>query len=517
MRPEKDNTMSKQILVNVESQEKRIAFLENNVLKEFLIERGKETRLAGNVYKGRVENIVPGIQAAFVNVGLEKNGFLHVSDVISAASSAGEAAGEEIEEIQKPKETKQPQQSIAELLKPGQEIIVQVVKEPIGTKGVRLSTHISLPGRFLVLLPFDATRGISRRIQEREERLRLKEFLSKIHLPKTMGLIVRTVSEGTTRAQFAKDLRYLYNTWKKIEKRIGHASCPSLIHAELDLVLKTVRDSLTEEVDRVLIDSREEYRRVKGFIGSFFYRMGGKIQLYEGAEPLFERYGLEKEVEKMHRRKVWLKCGGYVVIDRTEALVAIDVNTGRNVGKDSLEETVLKTNLEAADEIARQMRLRNIGGIIIIDFIDMLSKHNQRAVLRRLKEALKEDKAKTNILPLSDIGLVEMTRQRIKETLDKEVYQECAYCDGRGLVKSPESMAIEISRHLSKLIRLKKEEELRLIVHPEIYKYLTEKAAQVVQEIERKYRVRVHLEQNRDLHLEDFKIYSSRSGSEILI
>lgn len=508
--------MSRQILINVESQEKRIAFLENNVLKEFFIERGRETRLAGNVYKGRVENIVPGIQAAFVNVGLEKNGFLHVSDVISGAASAGEATGEEIEEIQKPKEVKS-NQSIAELLKPGQEIIVQVVKEPIGTKGVRLSTHISLPGRFLVLLPFDTTRGISRRIQEREERGRLKEFLSGMHLPKSMGLIVRTVSEGNDRRQFAKDLKYLYKTWKSIERRIKSAPCPSLIHAELDLILRTVRDSLTEEVDRVLIDSREEYRRIKGFIGSFFYRMNNKVQLYEGEEPLFERYGLEKEMEKMNRRKVWLKCGGYIVIDRTEALVAIDVNTGRNIGKDSLEETVLKTNTEAADEIARQLRLRNIGGIIIIDFIDMLSKHNQRAVLRRLKEALKEDKAKTNILALSDIGLVEMTRQRIKETIDKEVYQECTYCDGRGLVKSPESMAIEIARHLGKLIRLKKEEELRLLVHPEIYQYLTQRTPHVIQDLEKKFQVKIYLEQNRDFHMEDFKIYSRKSGSELLI
>lgn len=507
--------MSRQILISVESQEKRIAFLENNILEEFFIERGTETRLAGNIYKGRVENVVPGIQAAFVDVGLGKNGFLHVSDVISSA--AGEVAGEdEIETIQDRKVSKKIP-SISELLKPGQEILVQVVKEPISTKGVRLSTHISLPGRFLVLLPFDPIRGISRRIQERHERTRLREFLAKTRLPKSMGVIVRTVSEGTDRGQFAKDIKYLYDTWKTIQKQIKHAGCPSFIHGELDLVLKTVRDSLTEEIDRVVVDSRDEYRRIKSFIGNLFHDMSQKIECYDGEEPLFERYGLEKEIEKMHRRKVWLKCGGYLVIDRTEALVAIDVNTGRNVGKDSLEETVHKTNLEAADEIARQLRLRNIGGIIIIDFIDMLSRQNQRSVMKRLKNAVKKDRAKTNILALSDIGLVEMTRQRIKETLAKEVYSECFYCEGRGVVKSAETMAIEIARSLAKLIRLKSEKELKVVVNPELYDHFVEHADEALKQLEEKYRVKIHLEKNPKFHIEEVKIFSVKSGVEMSV
>jgi len=508
--------MSKQILVSVESQEKRIAFLENNNLEEFFIERGTETRLAGNIYKGRVENVVPGIQAAFVDVGLGKNGFLHVSDVVSSA--AFELAGEEeIETVIERKAPKGGVPNIGELLKPGQEILVQVVKEPIGTKGVRLSAHISLPGRFLVLLPFDSIRGISRRIHEKHERTRLREFLSGIRLPKSMGVIVRTVSEGTDRAQFAKDVHYLYNTWKEIKKRINQAGCPAFIHGELDLVFKTVRDSLTEDIDRVVVDSKEEYRRIKSFISHLFHNMTQKIELYEGEESLFERYGLEKEIEKMNRRKVWLKCGGYIVIDRTEALVAIDVNTGRNVGKDSLEDTVLKTNIESADEIAKQLRLRNIGGIIIIDFIDMLSKQNQRAVLKRLKVAIKKDRAKTNILALSDIGLVEMTRQRIKETLAKEVYSECYYCDGRGMVKSLETMGIEIARLLNKLVRIKGEEVYRVQVNPELYGHLGEKSAEALHQLEERYSVKIHLEQNPKFHVEEYKVFSKKSGSELTI
>ena len=505
--------MSKQILISVESQEKRIAFLENNILEEFYIERGTETRLAGNIYKGRVENVVPGIQAAFVDVGLGKNGFLHVADVISGAAEL--ATEEDFEPIQETKSSRKIP-SISELLKPGQEILVQVVKEPISTKGVRLSTHISLPGRFLVLLPFDSVRGISRRIQERKERVRLREFLAKVRLPKSMGLIVRTVSEGTDWGDFAKDIRYSYNTWKEIKKKIKGAACPSFIHGELDLVLKTVRDSLTEEIDRVIVDSKEEYKRIRSFIGSLFQGMSHKVELYEGAQPLFERYSLDKEMEKMTRRKVWLKCGGYIVIDRTEALVAIDVNSGRNVGRDSLEETVSRTNLEAADEVARQLRLRNIGGIIIIDFIDMLSKHNQKAVLKRLKNAIKKDRAKTNILPLSDIGLVEMTRQRIKETLAKEVYQECSYCEGSGIVKTPESMGIEITRKIARLL-LQKAEDLHVEVNPAIYNQLKEKSGEALRELEDRYQIKIHLNKNEGFHVEVFKIFSYHQGVELTV
>ncbi len=507
--------MSKQILVSVENQEKRIAFLENNVLEEYYIERGTEARLAGNIYKGRVENVVPGIQAAFVDVGLGKNGFLHVSDVISGAADV--AADEAIETVkERGKKHSKGLPNIADLLKPGQEILVQVVKEPISTKGVRLSTHISLPGRFLVLLPFDPIRGVSRRIQERNERVRLKEFLSKVRLPKSMGLIVRTVSEGTDRNEFAKDIRYLYNTWKEIRKKIKGATCPSFIHGELDLVLKTVRDSLTEEIDRVVVDSREEYRRVRSFIGSLFQGMNDKVELYEGEQSLFENYSLDKELNKMNRRKVWLKCGGYLVIDRTEALVAIDVNSGRNVGKDSLEDTVSRTNIEAADEVARQLRLRNIGGIIIIDFIDMLSRQNQKAVLKRLKNAIRKDRAKTNVLPLSDIGLVEMTRQRIKETLAKEVYTECSYCDGSGVVKTKETMSIEISRRIAHLL-VEKAEDLHVELHPANYSYFKEKSSETIRELEDKYQIKVHLNKNEKLHIEEFKVFSYQQGTELTV
>ncbi len=531
---------SREILINSEMLEKRICFVEKGVLEAFSIERDKEARLVGNVYKGRVMNVLPGIQAAFVDVGLEKNGFLHVSDV-SGDPTLSQVMDEEEgldlgEDAMSPAAPQHEHahgrhgghgshgghggpprqiQSIDQLLKEGQEIIVQVVKEPISTKGVRLSTHISLPGRFVVLIPNSNLRGVSRKIEDRDERRRLKEILAQVKVPNGVGLIVRTVGKGELVKDFDRDLRYLMLLWKRIQRKIPLVTGPALVHEELDLVLKTIRDNLSDEIDRVVVDSKEEFKKIRKFVSLACPRMRSKIELYSHRQPVFDKYGIEKEVEKIFRRKVWLKCGGYLIFDRAEALVAIDVNTGRHMGKDNLEDTVLTANLEACDEVARQLRLRNMGGIIIIDFIDMQSRRNQREVLRRLKDALRKDKAKTNILPISELGLVEMTRQRTQETTSDVLYQDCSSCRGNGMVKSALSISIEIQRALGRIFSEGIYKELRVQVGPDVYRQVMEVDRDIVRGIEKKHHGVVHFEKDEKFNAEEVKYVSSKTGDFI--
>ena len=520
---------SREIIINREMLEKRISCVEKGVLEAFYIERNNEARLVGNIYKGKVMNVLPGIQAAFVDVGLEKNGFLHVSDV-SGDPTLSQVMDEE-EALDLADETPggvpaQPSHgpgrhgmplrpSIDQLLKEGQEIVVQVVKEPISTKGVRLSTHISLPGRFVVLIPNSNLRGVSRKIEDRDERRRLKELLAQVKVPTGVGLIVRTVAKGESVKDFERDLRYLMLLWKRIQRRIPLVTAPALVHEELDLVLKTIRDNLTDEIDRVVVDSKEEFKNIRKFVSLACPRMRSKIDLYTHRQPIFDKYGIEKEVEKIFRRKVWLKCGGYLIFDRAEALVAIDVNTGRHMGKDNLEDTVLTANLEACDEIARQLRLRNMGGIIIIDFIDMQSRRNQREVLRRLKEALRKDKAKTNILPISELGLVEMTRQRSQETTSDVLYQNCPACRSNGMVKSPLSISIEIQRVLGRIFSEGIYKEVRVQVSPDVYQQVIEVDRDILHMIEKKYHGIVHFVKEEKFHPEEVKYLSAKTGDFI--
>jgi ribonuclease G len=508
--------MAKQIIINSEGLEKRIAFLEGGELEDFSIERETDKRLVGSIYKGIIENVVPGIQAAFVNVGLEKNGFLHVSDIINPAESYRDILDEEIDEEVRssgdtPIQEKLPEKplkkpSIDELVKPGQERIVQVIKDPIGTKGVRLATNVSLPGRYLVVLPNDARRGISRRISDKTERSRLREILWSLKLPENMGVIIRTAGEGMHKKYFIRDLRYLLNLWKKIERRNEDYACPSCLHTELDLVLKTVRDAFTESVDRMIVDSRDEYRKIKRFVSAVLPRLRSKVELYEGIEPIFEHMGIEKEIKKIFDRKVWLKTGGYIIIEQTEALVAIDVNSGRNVGKADLEETILDTNLEAVEEVAKQLRLRNIGGIVIIDLIDMKAKRNQMRVLQKLKSCLRRDKAKTNILPISEIGLIEMTRQRIQESTNKALYETCPICSGLGSIKSGTSVILEVLREVKSIVAKKKIESVKLVFHPKVVDKLMTEDKILFNQIEKALRGNVSIQRDPELHLDEYKI-----------
>lgn len=505
--------MCKEIIINVEKRETRVAFLENQVLQRIDYERKGERKLVGNVYKGRIKKVIPGIQAAFVDIGLDKDGFLHASDMADADSAWTEIDGEEAEPTRQPS-TKGKRRPISELAKDGQEIIVQVIKEKISDKGVRISSQVSLPGRYIVLIPGERRIGISRRISDKKERGRLRSIFGTMDTPKDAGFIIRTVAVGQNQKNFERDIRYLKDVWDKIKKRAETAPNPSLLHEELDLTLRVVRDSFTEDVERVMVDSKEECRRMKKFIASTLPQLQSKVSLYRGRRPIFERHKIENEIEKAFQRKVWLKSGGYLVIELTEAMCVIDVNSGRLVKKSNLSETVLLTNLDAADEVARQLHLRDIGGIIVVDFIDMPSRKNQRAVMKRLETGMKKSKAKFNLLPISDIGLLELTRQRVKESLSEEVYGKCPACGGRGKTKTMPSLIIEIQREVRKVFMTRGRVSLKVMVHPGLLEFLRKENFSSVRELEREYRMRITVEADSELHFERFRVIENRDERE---
>lgn len=503
----------REIIINILDEEKRIAFLEDGKLEEYYIEREEGEQLVGNIYKGRVTSIKGAIQAAFVDIGLEKNGFLHLSDVEPDAAlyremeeeeeGEGEETGKLFYNVSSSSNSSK-QSSIQDLLKENQEVLVQVMKAPIGTKGVRLTTNISIPGRHIVLLPNEKLRGVSRKIVDRDERMRLKKIINDLRLPPEVGIIVRTAASGITFKELYRECRHLQWTWKRIQRRIRITKTPGSVHSELDLVLRTVRDSLTEHITRLVVDSKREFKRIRKFISIFLPRFKPRIEYYDEAVPLFDKYGIEKEIQKILSRKVWLKSGGYIVVDPTEALVSIDVNSGKSVKTKDMEETALMTNLEAAKEIGRQIRLRNVGGIVIIDFIDMDSSTHQKLVMRELKEAVSNDKAKINIYPFSKLGLVELTRQRVKESIAKEIYQSCPYCTGAGRVKSVETIAIEIKRRLQAWAQGTKGREVTITVHPKLSEYIAQEG--FADKWRKFFGVRVKIAENKDIHIEEYNI-----------
>jgi ribonuclease G len=391
------------IVLSVEKLERRVALLENGQLEEYSVERSTSRNIVGSVYKGKVKNIEMGLKAMFVDIGFEKNAFLHFWDAIPAALDSG------IEEIDRPSKKQGKRitaKDIPKIYPVGSEVIVQVTKGPIGTKGPRVTTNLSFAGRYLVLMPFSDRSGISRKIEEPKERDRLRKILRQLDIPEGIGVIIRTVGEGQRARYFVRDLRFLLDQWAKVEQQIRESPAPCRVFEEPDLVERTVRDFLTEEIDEVVCDDRAAAERMSEMVGQISRRARNQIHFYDGATPVFETYGVQKQIDDAFHRQVWLKCGGYIVIDETEALVAIDVNTGRNKGGRDVEKTILQTNLEAADEIARQLRLRNIGGLIIGDFIDMKSRKDQQMVYNLMKERLKRDKARTHVLPISSLGLM---------------------------------------------------------------------------------------------------------------
>ena len=499
--------MGSELVINTTSHETRIALIENGTIAELYIERSRIKGIVGNIYKGRVIRVLPGMQAAFVDIGLEKAAFLYVADVFDAIEEYETFldASEKKDESGDGREFQPVMHPIEDLLQEGQELLVQVSKEPIGTKGARITSHISLPGRHLVYMPTVDHVGISRRIGDEEERERLREIVERIKTPGS-GFIVRTVSEGKSEEDLASDLRYLTQLWSGIVSRKENAGVPTLIHSDLDVTQKVVRDILTDQVDRIVVDAKPEHDKIVQFITTFLPKMKYSIELYEEDEPIFDHYGLEVDISRALGRKVWLKSGGYIIVEQTEALTAIDVNTGRFVGKHNLEDTILKTNLEAVKEIAYQLRLRNIGGIIIIDFIDMEKEVNREKVFTALEEALKADKSKTNILKISELGLVEMTRKRVRESLGRLLCEPCPYCEGRGYVKSKLTICHELFRELRREMLDIRGSKVMLTVHPQVADLLYDEERKGLEELEKRFKKNITIRAKPGFHQEQFEI-----------
>ncbi len=430
--------MSEEILMNISPMESRVALVENGVLQELYIERSRSRGIVGNIYKGKVVRVLPGMQAAFVDIGLERAAFIHASEILPK-QQGGPASSE-------------PPPCISQLLHQGQSLVVQVVKDPLGTKGARLTTHLSIPARYLVLMPYNTHVGVSLRIEEVEERERLKATieacLATMELEESVGFILRTAAEGVGGDEICADIRFLLKLWDQVAEAIREAQAPAAVYEDLPLYVRTMRDLVNENIERIRIDSRETFAKVAKFVKKLVPQVDGRVELYSGERPIFDLYGVEDEIQKGLARKVQLKCGGYLIIDQTEAMTTVDVNTGGFVGHRNLEETIFKTNLEAAGAIARQLRLRNLGGIIIVDFIDMEDEEHKRQVLRTFEKALERDHAKTNITGVSELGLVEMTRKRTRESLENTLCEPCPVCAGRGSLKTAETICYEIFREI---------------------------------------------------------------------
>jgi ribonuclease G len=498
--------MSSEIIVNAGREETRVALLENGLVTEIYIDRKKDRGVAGNVYKGRVMKVLPGMQAAFVDIGLEKAAFLYVGDVFDSTSEYTPLMEDEGLELEgEPKRKRSHATQIEDLLQEGQDILVQVSKEPISTKGARVTTYISIPGRYLVMMPGVNHIGVSRRIEEIEERHRLREIVSRLRKPNT-GYIIRTASQGRSEDDLNADVEFLSRLWENIQRKKEKAPAPALMHNELDLVFRVIRDVFTRDVDKLVIDVPEEYDRVKEFVDSYIPQLGRRVKPYDGDDPIFEHFGVEIEISRALGRKVWLKSGGYIILDQTEALTTIDVNTGRYVGKRSLEDTILKTNLEAVREIAYQLRLRNIGGILILDFIDMEREDNRRKVYAALQEALANDKAKTTISHISPIGLVEMTRKRIRESLGRTLCDTCPYCEGRGYVKSSRTICYEVFRELRRAFAGADEKKALVTVNSVVADMLYDEERQGVEELEKEFEKKIVIKADPNLHQEQYEV-----------
>jgi len=459
--------MSVELLVNVSPFETRVARVENGQAEEVYIERERERGLKGNIYKGRVQRVLPGIQAAFIDIGLSKAGFLYAGDIVTAgdALDPDEDAGNDKQGEEFTNRRNIP--PINTLLREGQEIIVQVSRDPIASKGPRLTTHIGLAGRYLVYLPDLDHIGIARRLEDPEERARLLAIGQQIE-PAKGSIIIRTVAEGHDKPELQRDLDFLLRLWSDIEQRARHAAPATMVHKELNLYLRVMRDYVDDEVEKIHIDSREAYDSMKRFAQKFMPEVADRLYYYPGNRPIFDVYGVEDEIQRALQKRVPLKSGGYLIIDQTEALIAIDVNSGAFVGSRNLEETGLKTNLEAVNEIVHQLRLRNLGGIIVIDFIDMREQENRQRLMEMLSEALKRDKAKTHIVQFSSLGLVEMTRKRTRDSLGRALLEECPCCHGTGQAKSLTTICYQLFRDIVAEARAYPCEKLMVIAHPDI-------------------------------------------------
>ncbi len=475
--------MAKKIVVNVTPEETRMAIFEQQELIEITVERTRSGHHVGNIYKGRTKNVLPGMQAAFIDIGKEKNAFLYVGDALPPDAT----------------------QTIADqTLTVGKEVMIQIVKDALGTKGPRATTNLTLPGRYVVFMPTVDYIAISRRITSEEERTRLKELVEKVR-PSGMGIIVRTMAEGKSEEDLHKDIDYLYNLWNALSARAKRATAPTLLYRDVDLVIRIVRDYLSEDVEEFVLDQREAYGRVCDLLKYTSPELVHKVKLYDGNDDVFSHYNLDAELEKVGQRLVWLKCGGYIIIDKTEALTVIDVNTGKFVGSTKLSDTVFQTNLEAATEITRQLRLRDIGGIIVVDFIDMDQEEHKQAVLAALEENFKRDRTKTNVLGFTELGLVEITRKKARQNLESMLYSECPCCAGRGRVQSAETVVINIWRKLRDIMsKPRRQGRMVIEVHPLIADFL--KTQGELARMEQELACSLCVEERAEMHPEVFSI-----------
>jgi ribonuclease G len=540
--------MERQILISQDANEKQVAILEDGRLEEFYIERGDSKKLFGNIYEGVVKTVIPGIDAAFVDIGTGKDGFLYVGDALRSPldldaefddgdeqkpeGPVGETKPEGAPQENKPQEQGRPQRDqgrhggrgrhqrhnrphhqhqrrprIEEVLKVGQKVIVQVVKEPLGNKGPRLTTQFSIPARYLVMMPGEEKIGISRRVENRAERERIRNIFRSLEIPKGVGFIVRTNAEGKSDEAFTRDIRYLIRLWKKIHGMISAKKAPVMIHQELGLVERVVRDHVNEETTKIIVDHPEIFKKLKRFISVYMPGQTLNIEFSKEKGSLFERHGIEKEIERTFQKNVYLKSGGYVVIEQTEGLVAIDVNTGKFTGSNrGLEETVYRNNVEAAQEIARQLRLRDVGGIIVIDFIDMEQGQHRRSLFNIFKEALSKDRAKTHLVQVSELGLIQMTRQRMRPSLESAVYDTCPYCEGKGNIKSTATMAIQVIRELRKSLKDSKNRIINAYVHPDVAERLLQQERKALRFLEKSTGSRISVYSEPTAHREDINI-----------
>lgn len=512
-----------EILLNIESKQMRYAELKNGQLIDLVVERKKERQLTGNIYRGCVRSILHNIQSAFVDIGEEDNGFIHISDILANTKKFAEMYDMDFDldyDIQAMDMEKGEQKTadIAQLLKVDQPVLVQVVKEPMGTKGARLTSNISIAGRYLVLLPNSSHRGVSRRIEERQSRDRLKKLIRAFEMPQEMGLICRTASAHATQEMLIEEAHELFSSWQQIVDSFQRSNESTLLYQESDLIKRALLTAIDRRFDRLLVDDYAIYQQLKKMSHRYAGEHELRLEYYRDKAPMFERFNVEREIEKALRRKIWLPSGGYLFFDRTEAMHTVDVNSGRssqNQDNRNVEESLVRINLEAAEEIARQLRLRNIGGLIICDFIDMRYRKNQRRVLEKLKDCMKEDSAKCTILGMSEFGLVEMTRQRSRGSLLQQLYMPCPYCTGAGVIKSHESISIELERALRKAIVQHQQFSIKLVVHPELDSYLQVIDKEYLVNLALSLQAKVELLHDDQLHLNDYRLLSAVNGQRI--
>jgi len=491
--------MDKKIIVNCDNRATRVALLEKGKLVEMDIERPLQHRVVGNLYKGIVANVLPGMQAAFVDIGLEKNAFLYVDDIFTDwdDESPPPARG-----------------SIEKLLKAGEEIMVQVIKEPYGSKGARVTGQITIPGRYLVLVPGADYIGVSRRIESQAERDRLRREVEKLK-PADLGLIVRTVAEGVESKVMEQDLQFLVQLWNRISSRFEQKAAPAILYQDLSLTCRIARDLFVEEFSSFLIDNEHEYDKVREIVEYISPHLVPKVKYYKEKEPIFERYGVDVELEKALARQVWLKSGGYLVFDEAEALTVVDVNTGRYIGRRNLADTILKTNLEAAEEIARQVRLRDIGGIIIVDFIDMSIEEHRRKVIDKLNSAIKNDRTKTYVLGLTNLGLVEMTRKKVRQDLSEYLQQPCPYCGGSGRVLTPLVVSTRIETELKEELKKERSKAVLVEMHHEVAAIIIGSGGGNLKKLEEELKRKIFIRGIEDMHIEQYRIVARGSQKEI--